>query len=82
MQTEHRPGSLFRCLKCFADEGLNLSKIESRPIIGKVWQYYFYLDFEGGREEAGTKKALKELNRLASMVKILGSYERGIFIER
>lgn len=41
MQTEHRPGSLYRCLKCFADGGLNLSKIESRPIIGKTWNYYF-----------------------------------------
>ncbi|MBM4432693.1 MAG: prephenate dehydratase [Chloroflexi bacterium] len=82
IRTDNRPGSLCECLKCFADEGINLSKIESRPIIGKVWQYYFYLDFEEGREAAGTKKALRELNRLASMVKILGSYERGIFIER
>lgn len=82
IRTDNRPGSLCECLKAFSGEGINLSKIESRPIIGKVWQYYFYLDFEGGREEPGTKKALKELNRLASMVKILGSYERGIFIER
>jgi prephenate dehydratase len=82
IRTDNRPGSLCKCLKAFSDEGVNLSKIESRPIIGKVWQYYFYLDFEAGREEAGTKRALKELNCLASMVKILGSYERGMFIER
>ncbi len=82
IRTNNRPGSLSECLKCFADEGVNLSKIESRPIIGKVWQYYFYLDFEAGRDAPGTRQALKELNKVASMVKILGSYEKGEFIER
>ena len=81
IQTKHRSGSLYRCLKSFADEGINLSKIESRPIIGKVWNYYFYLDFEAGRDAPGTKQALKELNKVASMVKILGSYERGYIME-
>lgn len=80
MQTEHRPGSLYRCLKCFADEGLNLSKIESRPIIGKTWNYYFYLDFEAAWNAPETKRALKELKKEASMVKLLGSYERGNII--
>ena len=82
IRTDNRPGSLCECLKLFSDEGVNLSKIESRPIIGKVWQYYFYLDFEEGRDAPGTRKALRELNNLASIVKILGSYERGKFIER
>jgi len=80
MQTEHRPGSLYRCLKCFADEGLNLSKIESRPIIGKTWNYYFYLDFEAAWNAPETRRALKELKKEASMVKLLGSYERGNII--
>ena len=82
IRTENRPGSLCECLKCFADEGINLSKIESRPIIGKVWQYYFYLDVEAGRDTAEAKRALRELNKVASMVKILGSYERGGIIEK
>lgn len=82
MQTEHRPGSLYRCLKCFADEGLNLSKIESRPIIGKTWNYYFYLDFEAALEAPETKRALKCLRDATSMIKILGSYERGVIIEK
>ena len=82
IQTEHRPGSLCECLKCFANEGINLSKIESRPIIGKVWHYYFYLDVEAGREAPEAKRALKELNKVASMVKILGSYERGAIVKK
>lgn len=81
IQTEHRPGSLYKCLKCFADEGLNLSKIESRPIIGKTWNYYFYLDFEAAYDAPETKRALEELSKVASIVKILGSYERGRVIE-
>lgn len=82
MQMEHRPGSLFHCLKCFADEGLNLSKIESRPIIGKTWNYYFYLDFEAAANDTETKRALDCLKKSTSMIKILGSYERGGIIEK
>jgi len=82
IRTDNRPGSLCKCLKCFVDEGINLSKIESRPIVGKVWQYYFYLDIEAGRDVSEGKRALRELNKVASMVKILGSYERGDIIEK
>lgn len=81
MQTEHQPGSLYRCLKCFADQGLNLSKLESRPIVGKTWNYYFYLDIEAGVNAPETGRALECLKPLTSMVKILGSYERGSIIE-
>jgi prephenate dehydratase len=82
IQAAHRPGSLYKCLKCFADEGLNLSKIESRPIIGKTWNYYFYLDFEAAWNASETKRALQELGKAAVMVKILGSYKRGRVIEK
>ena len=82
MQTTHNAGSLYRCLKCFADEGLNLSKIESRPIIGQTWNYYFYLDFEASSQTPEVKRALQCLTAETSMVKILGSYERGEVIEK
>ncbi|MFC2047082.1 prephenate dehydratase [Chloroflexota bacterium] len=82
IRTAHRPGSLYKCLKCFADEGLNLSKIESRPIVGKTWNYYFYLDFEAAWNAPETKRALIELGKSASMVRIVGSYERGRVIEK
>lgn len=81
IQTEHRPGTLYHCLKCFADEGLNLSKIESRPIIGRTWNYSFYLDFEAALDAPESQRALKCLEKSTSMMKVLGSYEKGEVIE-
>lgn len=75
------PGSLYQCLKCFNDEGINLSKIESRPVISRTWEYRFYLDFEKGLNAPETKRVLTELGKVASSIKILGSYEKGKLIE-
>ncbi|MDD4874495.1 MAG: prephenate dehydratase domain-containing protein, partial [Dehalococcoidales bacterium] len=76
IQAKNLPGSLYRCLKCFADEGINLSKIESRPVIGRTWDYSFYLDFEEGLGSERTQRAMKELEKVTSMIKILGSYKK------
>jgi len=76
IQAKDLPGSLYRCLKCFADEGINLSKIESRPVIGRTWDYSFYLDFEEGLNSPRTQRAMKELEKATSMIKILGSYKK------
>ncbi|MBS7638247.1 prephenate dehydratase [Candidatus Bathyarchaeota archaeon] len=73
---EHAPGTLFRALKAFAKRGLNLTKIESRPIPGRPWEYTFYLDLEGHREDQLVKLALKELEKASLYIKILGSYPR------
>ena len=81
IRAKNMPGSLFCCLKCFADECINLSKIESRPIIGRTWDYSFYLDFEKGINAPETKRALKELQKVASNIKVLGSYRKGVMIE-
>ena len=81
IRAKNIPGSLFLCLKCFADEGINLTKIESRPVIGDVWQYYFYLDLEGGIDAPGVQRALKNLGKAASTVRMLGSYEKGKMLE-
>ena len=81
IRAKNVPGSLFQCLKCFADQGINLSKIESRPIVGDTWQYYFYLDFERGLDDPATQLALKCLDKSAGTVKILGSYEKGAMLE-
>lgn len=72
-----RPGSLYHALGCFEEEGINLSKIESRPILGKGWRYYFYIDFEAGMGEERTERALKALSRQGHELKILGSYQKG-----
>lgn len=71
------PGSLFRCLKGFADNKINITKIESRAIPEKPWEYFFFLDFEGGINEERVKNALNSLKETANMVKILGSYPKG-----
>jgi len=73
---DHKPGSLFQALRSFAQRGINLTKIESRPIIGRPWEYHFYLDFEGHREEQRMKLALEELKNSSRFMKILGSYPR------
>lgn len=77
IRAKNIPGALYQVLKCFNDENINLSKIESRPIIGnRAWDYYFYLDFEKGINAPATQRALKSLEKVASMIKILGTYRR------
>ncbi|NCO23153.1 prephenate dehydratase [Candidatus Kuenenbacteria bacterium] len=71
---KHRPKSLFNVLEIFAQKNINLTKIESRPIIGKPWEYNFYLDFIGSLREKKIKKALKELRKKTIFFKALGSY--------
>jgi len=74
--TKHVPGALFKCLEGFAKNKINLTKIESRPIIGKPWEYNFFLDFEGHRSEKKVKEAIKLLRKNSNFVKILGSYPK------
>ncbi len=73
---KHEAGSLFRALKAFADSKINLTKLESRPTIGKPWEYNFYLDFEGHISEEKVKNAIEELKNNSTFVKIFGSYPR------
>lgn len=68
------PGTLYRFLQVFAEHGINLSKIESRPSKEKMWEYVFFIDFEGHAEMEPAKSALIELRRRSSFLKILGSY--------
>jgi prephenate dehydratase len=81
IRAKNTSGSLFHCLKCFADEGINLSKLESRPIIGDNWQYYFYIDFERGLNEPDTQKALACLGSNTTMLRVLGSYPKCSMLE-
>jgi prephenate dehydratase len=71
------PGSLFRSLSAFALRDINLSKIESRPLRGKPWEYLFYLDFIGHVEDPGCVNALNHLAELADMLRVLGCYPMG-----
>jgi prephenate dehydratase len=73
---EDAPGLVYAALKPFADRGINLAKIESRPTGAKIGVYYFLLDFDGHIEDANVKEALAELTRHTAMCKTLGSYPR------
>ncbi len=72
---EHRPGSLVEALQVLASAGVNLSKIESRPVPGRPWEYIFYVDlrFETADEDQVTG-AVDRLRSVAGMVKELGRY--------
>jgi chorismate mutase/prephenate dehydratase len=74
--TKNIPGALYSALREFAIRRINLTKIESRPTRITPWEYNFYLDFEGHRNEDKCKKALEGLKKKALFVKILGSYPK------
>ena len=71
-----RPGALFNLLKPFADRDINLTQIESRPTRRKAWEYMFFVDMLGHREDPPIADALKALSDNCKFLKILGSYPR------
>ena len=75
--TRNVPGSLFRSLSAFALRDLSLTKIESRPLRGKPWEYLFYLDFIGQVDDPVCQNALGHLRELADLMRVLGCYRRG-----
>jgi prephenate dehydratase len=74
LRIANTPGALFRALGAFALREIDLSKIESRPIEGRPWEYAFYVDVIGNAAEAPLTEALDELRGNADVLKILGSY--------
>jgi chorismate mutase / prephenate dehydratase len=74
--TPHQQGALRRVLEVFDAEGLNLTRIESRPLRGQLWEYCFFTDLEGHRDEPRVQRALERLRRDGAMVRVLGSYPR------
>lgn len=75
--TRNTPGALFRSLSAFALRDLSLTKIESRPLRGKPWEYLFYLDFLGHVDAPVSQKALGHLAEVADMLRVLGCYPAG-----
>jgi chorismate mutase / prephenate dehydratase len=70
------PGILYRMLEPFARRGVNLSKIESRPVKTKAWEYIFFLDMSGHVSETPVREAIEELRSFCQFLKILGSYPK------
>ena len=75
--TKHVPGSLVHCLSLFSERKINLLKIESRPFVGKPWEYLFFVDVESNQTNREFASALKALKEMTSYLKFLGSYEIG-----
>lgn len=70
------PGSLFNALDAFAKNRVNLTYIQSRPVLGQPWTYSFYVDFDGDKGDKRVASALKDLKKATNSVKVLGSYKR------
>jgi len=72
----HKPGALYEFLKTLASGNINLTKIESRPTRQKPWEYNFYLDFEGHREDKLARETLLTIEKASLFLKVLGSYPK------
>jgi chorismate mutase/prephenate dehydratase len=74
--TRDEPGVLFRVLGAFAERGINMSKIESRPSRRRAWEYVFFVDVDGHERDAAVGAALAEVKKACESFKVLGSYPR------
>lgn len=73
-EVNHESGALYHALSHLIYNGLNMSKIESRPLTGRNWEYRFFVDFEGNLEDSAVKNALRGLREETRNMKILGNY--------
>ncbi|GCE48896.1 prephenate dehydratase [Thermosporothrix hazakensis] len=78
MITAHQPGSLYQCLGGLAEEKINLLKLESRPTRQRPWEYVFFLDIAGHREDPAVRRALTFLAEHSIFCKVLGSFAQNI----
>jgi prephenate dehydratase len=72
------PGSLFKSLAVFALRDIDLTKIESRPLQGSRWHYFFYIDFIGSQYEERCQNALNHLQEITTFYRVLGSYPKRV----
>jgi chorismate mutase / prephenate dehydratase len=72
----NEPGAMFKLLEPLARHGVSMTRFESRPARVGTWEYYFYIDVEGHRDDPAVSAALVELDQKAAFLKILGSYPR------
>lgn len=78
VSTKDSPGALHDLLAPFHRNGINLTRVETRPSRSGTWNYVFFIDFEGHQEDIGVEKTLDELSSGVTELKILGSYPRGV----
>ena len=75
----HASGTLYQVLKIFSERGINLTKIESRPMRGKPWEYVFFVDVDGHTTDGPINEAISELKKTVLLLKLLGSYPKASF---
>lgn len=76
--TPNEPGSLFQCLKVLSEKGINMTKLESRPIPGKPWRYLFYVDVSIPQEEGIFDAAMEDLKTKTEDFRFLGAYRASL----
>lgn len=76
-RTPDKPGALYNVLGIFAKHNVNLTKLESRPIVGSAWNYMYYVDIETSTSSVVGKKVMDELPSVATDIRVLGSYKSG-----
>lgn len=81
MSAPNRTGALHYLLEPFAAHKVSMTRLESRPARHALWEYVFYVDVEGHREDAPVKATLEELSQRAAYLKVLGSYPVAVFKE-
>ena len=74
----NKPGSLFNLLEPLAKRDISMSNIESRPSRRGVWEYVFFIDIDGHRDDANVAEAISEIEQASAMVTVLGSYPRAV----
>ena len=73
-EVPHESGSLYKMLAHIIYNNLNMNKIESRPIQGKMWEYRFFIDFEGNLNDSAVQNALRGIEEEATKLRVLGNY--------
>ena len=72
--TQHEPGSLYKVLQHFYKGGLNMLNLESRPMEGRSWEYFFHIDLTGNLEDPNVRQGLQDVAEYSAYCKILGNY--------
>ncbi|WP_455219955.1 prephenate dehydratase, partial [Kaarinaea lacus] len=78
VSTMNKPGALHRLINPLASNSISMSRIESRPSRMTMWDYVFFIDIEGHKDDQQVATALAELDQEAAMLKILGSYPKAV----
>lgn len=78
VSVKNKPGALFELVKLFADHGVNMTKIESRPNRRRSWEYVFFIDLDGHREEPKVAETIRQLGTEGDDLHVLGSYPKAV----